>query len=95
LDDIEVHAFTIFTKDIDSFYQFTFYAQLESFSKYLNDFKKMIGTLEFVSANETTKKQQPTFMSEVEETNNKTSKFIEKNKNSQDLLNIDNTQKQQ
>ena len=44
LDDIEVHAFTIFTKDTDSFYQFTYYAQLESFSKYLDDFKKMIGS---------------------------------------------------
>ena len=48
----------------------------------------MVNSLEFVSANET-KKKQPSFISKVEETNNNTSTliFIEENENPQDLLN--------
>jgi hypothetical protein len=99
LDDIQVHALTIFTKCNDSFYQFTLYAIPSSFSKYLNDFKQMVNSLEFVSSfkNETKKKQQqPSFMSDIDETNNnKTSIFIEEKENAQDLLNVDNKKKQQ
>ncbi len=99
LDDIQLHALTIFTKNNDSFYQFTLYAMPSSFSKYLNDFKQMINSLEFVSSstNETKKKQQqPSFMSDIDETNNnKTSKFIEEKENAQDLLNVDNKKQQQ
>jgi hypothetical protein len=94
LDDIELHAFTIFTKDNDSFYQFTYYAVPESFSKHLDDFKNMVNSIEFVSTKETIKKQ-PSFMSNMEETNNKTSKFIKENENAQDLLNSDNKKLQQ
>jgi hypothetical protein len=64
LDDIELHDFTIFTKDNDSFYQFTYYAVPESFSKHLGDFKNMVNSIEFVSTKETIKKQ-PSFMSEI------------------------------
>ena len=97
LDDIQIHAFTIFTKDNDSFYHFTYYAIPRIFSKYLDDFKKMVNSLEFVSAINETKKKQPSFMSKVEETNNNTSTliFIDKNENPQDLLNSDNKKQQQ
>ena len=44
-----IHSFTIFTKnnDDDSFYQFIYYAEPESFSNYLSHFKKIIDTVEF------------------------------------------------
>ena len=97
LDDRQIHAFTIFTKDNDSFYHFTYYAIPRIFSKYLDDFKKMVNSLEFVSAINETKKKQPSFMSKVEETNNNTSTliFIDDNENPQDLLNSDNKKQQQ
>lgn len=97
LDDIQIHAFTIITKDNDSFYHFTYYAIPGIFSKYLDDFKKMVNSLEFVSAINETKKKQPSFMSKVEETNNNTSTliFIDENENPQDLLNSDNKKQQQ
>ena len=42
-DDIQIHAFTIFTKDNgDSFYHFTYFAIPQTFSKYLDDFKQII-----------------------------------------------------
>jgi hypothetical protein len=97
LDDIELHAFTIFTKDKDSFYHFTYYAIPGTFSKYLDDYKKMVNSLEFVSANETNKKQ-PSFISKVEETNNNNTStliFIDKNENPQGLLNSDYKKQQQ
>ncbi len=97
LDDIELHAFTIFTKDKDSFYHFTYYAIPGTFSKYLGDYKKMVNSLEFVSANETNKKQ-PSFISKVEETNNNNTStliFIDKNENPQGLLNSDYKKQQQ
>ena len=97
LDDIELHAFTIFTKDKDSFYHFTYYAIPGTFSKYLDDYKKMVNSLEFVSANETNKKQ-PSFISKVEETNNNNTStliFIDENENPQGLLNSDNKKQQQ
>ena len=45
-----IHTFTVFTKnnnDDDSFYQFIYYAEPESFSNYLSHFKKVIDTVEF------------------------------------------------
>ena len=94
LDDIEIHAFTIFTKNNDSFYHFTYFAIPQTFSKYLDDFKKIVNSLEFVSPTMESKKKQPSFLSKVEETNNSTL-FIDENKNPQDLLNIDNKKQQQ
>ena len=38
--------------DDDSFYQFIYYADPESFSNYLSHFKKIIGTVEFDSEKE-------------------------------------------
>jgi hypothetical protein len=97
LDDIQIHAFTIFTKDNDSFYQFTYYAIPQTFSKYLDVFKKIINSLEFVSSANESKKKHPSFMSKVEETsnNNSTLIFIEENENPQDSLNSDNKKQQQ
>ena len=43
----KIHTFTVFTKDIDSFYQFTYYADSESFSNYMSDFQKIINIVEF------------------------------------------------
>jgi hypothetical protein len=48
--DTKIHTFTVFTKnnnDDDSFYQFIYYAEPESFSNYLSHFKKIIDTVEF------------------------------------------------
>lgn len=48
-----IHTFTIFTKDnSNSFYQFIYYAEPESFSNYLSHFKKIIDTVEFDSQKE-------------------------------------------
>jgi hypothetical protein len=49
-----IHTFTVFTKDNDddSFYQFIYYADPESFSNYLSHFKKIIDTVEFDSEKE-------------------------------------------
>jgi hypothetical protein len=52
-----IHTFTVFTTnnddddddDGDSFYQFIYYADPESFSNYLSDFKKIIDTIEFTT----------------------------------------------
>jgi hypothetical protein len=98
-DDIQIHAFTIFTKDSDdnSFYHFTYFAIPQTFSKYLDDFKQIINSLEFVSADNETNKKQPSFMSKVEETSNSNSTllFIDENENPQDLLKSDNKKQQQ
>jgi hypothetical protein len=97
-DDIQIHAFTIFTKDnFNSFYHFTYFAIPQTFSKYLDDFKQIINSLEFVSADNETNKKQPSFMSKVEETSNSNSTliFIDKNENPQDLLKSDNKKQQQ
>jgi hypothetical protein len=94
LDDIRVHALTIFAKDNDSFYQFTYYTIPSLFSKYLNDFKQMVNSLEFVSTTET-KKKQPSFMNDIDDEANNTSKFIEENDDTQDLLDIENDNYQQ
>ena len=51
-DDIKIHTFTIFTQDNDSFYQFSYYGDLESFSTYLTDFRKITDTVEFVPQKE-------------------------------------------
>jgi hypothetical protein len=56
-------SFDIFTKGPDSFYRIVFSAENnEQYPNYLNDFKKMINSLKFVSYNET-KSKQPSFMS--------------------------------
>lgn len=48
----EQKAFTVFTEDNNSFYDFTIYADnKESYPKYVADFKKMIDSLKFVSTN--------------------------------------------
>jgi hypothetical protein len=97
LDDIQVHALTIFTKNNDSYYHFTYYAIPQTFSKYLDDFKKIINSLEFVSTSTESKKKQPSFMSKVEEisNNNSTLIFIDENEEPQDLLNSDNKKQKQ
>jgi hypothetical protein len=98
LDDIQIYALTVFTKDNDnSFYHFTYFAIPQIFSKYLDDFKQIINSLEFVSANKETKKKQPSFMSKVEETSNSNSTliFIDEKENSQDLSKSDNKKQKQ
>jgi hypothetical protein len=44
-----IRAFTIFTKDGDSFYQFIYYADPEFFSKNFSNFQKLIEIIEFAS----------------------------------------------
>ncbi len=48
----QIHTYTIFTKNDDSFYQFTYYSDPESFSRYLSDFKKVIDIIKFTAQNE-------------------------------------------
>lgn len=47
--DTTIHTFTVFTinNDGDSFYQFIYYAEPESFSNHISDFKKLVNTVEF------------------------------------------------
>ena len=46
--DTKIYTFSVFTKDNDdSFYQFIYYSDQESFVNYLSDFKKIIDTVEF------------------------------------------------
>jgi hypothetical protein len=46
-NDIKIHTFTIFTQYNDSFYQFSYYGDSESYSNYFADFQKLINTMEF------------------------------------------------
>ena len=59
-NNTKIHTFTIFTinNDDDSFYQFTYYADPESYSKYFPDFKKIIDTVKFASDPETHQNSQ-------------------------------------
>jgi hypothetical protein len=50
-NDIQIHTYTVFTNNYDSFYQFSYYAEPESFSKYLSDFKKIINIIKFTTQN--------------------------------------------
>jgi hypothetical protein len=52
LADTKINTITVATKDNDSFYQFTYYANSESFSNYLSHFKEIINTIEFVPQKE-------------------------------------------
>jgi hypothetical protein len=45
-NDTKIHAITIFTQDNDSFYQFSYYGDSESYSNYFADFEKVINTVE-------------------------------------------------
>ena len=56
----------ILTKGPNSFYGIVFSADKneQQYSKYLNDFKKMLNSLKFVSTNETNKQKQPSFMAD-------------------------------
>ena len=76
---------TIFTKDNNSFYNFIIYVNMkEHYSKYVNDFKKMIDSLQFVSRNES-KQKQPSFMTSEEEVNESTSPSHSDNQNEEDF----------
>jgi hypothetical protein len=62
-------SFDIFTQDNNSFYKFSLDVNKnQSYPKYLNDFKKMIDSLKFVSSNES-KQKQPSFMLDTNESN--------------------------
>ena len=49
INDTQIHTYTLFTKNDDSFYQFSYYADPKSFSNYLSDFKKIIEPIEFIA----------------------------------------------
>jgi len=75
----------IFTKIPNSFYTILFSADKnEQYPKYLDDFKKMLNSLEFVSTNET-KPKQPSFMTSEEEVNESTSPSISNNQKEEDF----------
>lgn len=46
-NDTKIQTFTIFTQDNNSFYQFSYYGDSETYSNYLADFEKLINTIEF------------------------------------------------
>jgi hypothetical protein len=53
--DTTIHTFTVFTTnndDGDSFYQFIFYADPETFPNYISDFKKIFDAIEFTTKKE-------------------------------------------
>ena len=66
LGDTKIHEINMISKFQDSFYQFIYYADVESFSQYLHEFKKMINTIKFYSQNES-KEKQPSFMNDFEQ----------------------------
>ena len=49
LNNTKIHTFTIFTEDNNSFYQFSFHGDPETYSDYLADFEKIINTVELTS----------------------------------------------
>lgn len=74
-DDGKSNGFDVFTQNNDAFYKISLSADKNiRYSKYLDDFKKMINSLEFISttANKTNQKQ-PSFMTDINETNSKSS----------------------
>ena len=48
-NDTKIQTFTIFTQDNNSFYQFSYYGDSETYSNYLTDFEKLINTVELTS----------------------------------------------
>jgi hypothetical protein len=48
-NDTKIHTFTIFTQDNNSFYQFSYYGDSETYLNYLADFEKLINTIELTS----------------------------------------------
>jgi hypothetical protein len=46
-NDAKIQTFTIFTQDNNSFYQFSYYGDSETYLNYLADFEKLINTIEF------------------------------------------------
>jgi hypothetical protein len=82
------NLFHIFIKGPNSFYNILFFANKneQQYSKYLDDFKKMLNSLEFVSANET-KKKQPSFMLDTNESNDSSPISNLTNDNALDLSN--------
>jgi SLAP domain-containing protein len=75
---IDKNLLYIFTKIPNSFYTILFSADKnEQYPKYLDDFKKMLNSLEFDSANES-KQKQPSFMAS-EESNESISPSISDN----------------
>lgn len=93
-DDKIAKGFDIFTKNHDAFYTFSLVADKNNrYSKYLDDFKKMINSLEFISTTTTTtttnkiNQKQPSFMMDTNETNNESSILDLINENTSQLLN--------
>ena len=69
---VEYTHLTIYTKSNNSFYDISFSESTNKskpYPKYLGDFKKILNSLEFVSANEI-KQKQPSFMMDTNESNN-------------------------
>ena len=82
----------IFTKGSNSFYSILFSTDKnQQYSKYLNDFKKMVNSLKFVSTNET-KKKIPSFMMDRNESIN-TSPIL--NLTNDNALDLSNNEKQE
>ena len=72
-------SYTIYTKGPNSFYRISFSADKnEQYPRHIDDFKKMINSLEFVSTNETNnnKQKQPSFMTSEEDVNKSISPSI-------------------
>ena len=47
-NDTKIHAITVFTNNNDSFYQLSYYGDQQSYSIYLDDFKKIFDIIEFI-----------------------------------------------
>ena len=89
---IDKNSIEIFTKGPNSFYGISFSADKnEQYSNYLDDFKKMLTSLEFVSANEP-KQKQPSFMMDTKESNNTSPN---QNLTNESVLDLSNNGKQQ
>src|SRR5215204_1262515 len=83
----------IFIKGSNSFNTIIFSADKnEQYSKYLDDFKKMVNSVEFVSTNEPKIQKQPSFMMDTKESNNTS---LLQNLANENVLDLSNNEKQQ
>jgi len=83
----------IFIKGSNSFNTIIFSADKnEQYSKYLDDFKKMVNSVEFVSTNEPKIQKQPSIMMDTKESNNTS---LLQNLANENVLDLSNNEKQQ
>jgi hypothetical protein len=92
LDKNDNKGFDIFTKNDQSFYHFSLVVNKNSqYSKHIDDFKKMINSIEFVSSNDS-KKKQPSFMTSTEPEKQTQPSFMTSEESNKSISSISNNE---